>query len=74
MMNTLNNPDVKGVVELFTLAFLILGSTWRLSAQISSIAAKLEAHIVSDRDKFAEVDTTLNTIAPRGVRLDRRTR
>lgn len=75
------NLGFKDVLELVTLGFLILGSTWRLSAQMSSLAGKLAAlsskldeHVTADRDRFAEVDATLDAIAPRVVRLERRTR
>lgn len=73
--------DLKDVLEIVTLAFLILGSTWRLSSQMSEVSTKLigldgklDTHIAADRDKFAEVDATLDAIAPRVVRLERRTR
>lgn len=73
--------DFKDVLEIITLGFLILGSTWRLSSQMTSVAGKLAAlsgklddHIKADTERFAEVDATLDAIAPRVVRLERRTR
>lgn len=55
--------------QLLSIAAMFLAGTWRLSSQISKIDAKLEGHIEADRDKFKEVDDTLNIIAPRAVRL-----
>lgn len=73
------NLDLKDVLEIITLAFLILGSTWRLSSQMTALGSKVQAvgdkldgHIKADDDRFGQVDATLDAIAPRVVRLERR--
>jgi len=72
--------DFKDVLEIVTLGFLILGSAWRLSSQMTSLAGKvqsltdkLDTHIKADDERFGQVDATLDAIAPRVVRLERRT-
>lgn len=65
--------EIKDVLELVTLCFLILGSTWKLSSQIAAISTKLDEHCKADAEKFEAMDTTLNDLAPRVIRLpDRR--
>lgn len=62
------------VLQIIATGALILGSTWKLSAQISAISTKLDQHIKADDDRFKELETDLNTIAPRAVRLVERRR
>jgi len=57
------------VIQIIVTGAMILGGTWRLSSQISAISTKLDLHIKGDSEKFAEVDATLDVIAPRAVRL-----
>jgi hypothetical protein len=60
------------VLQVIVTGGLILGSTWKLSAQISAISTKLDEHIRQDTEKFAEVDRTLDAVAPRVIRLPNR--
>lgn len=54
-------------LQIIGTAGLILGCTWKLSAQISSISMKLDQHIANDTAKFAELESDINVIAPRRV-------
>jgi len=62
------------VAQIIVTGAMILGGTWRLSTQISKIATTLDLHIRADAEKFKEVDDTLDAIAPRVVRLERKAR
>jgi hypothetical protein len=47
------------------LAALLLGCTWRLSAQIASIHAKLEAHIDTDDERHVGFDRRIDRLERR---------
>jgi hypothetical protein len=59
-------------LQMIATGALILGSTWKLSSQISSISTKLDEHCRQDEARFKDVESDLNTIAPRIVRLPNR--
>lgn len=56
-------------MQIIVTGALILGSTWKLSSQITAISTKLDEHCASDKHKFEELDADLDKIAPRVIRL-----
>lgn len=64
--------SMEQLLQFLGTAAVVLGSTWKLSGQISAISTKLDEHIKSDADRFRVVETDLDTIAPRAVRLRQR--